>query len=143
MVFGLTTRPSLVLNDRLNISSKERIGISVDCQDPELHERVKEGRSEGTAEEPMMIVESVIGFLGRRLIHMKGPGDWGELRSLLVTPSPASLIRRDEGPTTNGNQSERLDGTEVLANTKITVHALLCLLVCVRKEEEGKMERMK
>jgi hypothetical protein len=40
-----------------------------DCQDPEMHERAKEGRYEGAAEEPMMIVESVIGFLGRRLIH--------------------------------------------------------------------------
>ena len=62
-------RPSLVLNDRLNISSKERNGIIVVCQDPEMHERVEERRSEGRAEEPMMIVESVIGFLGRRLIH--------------------------------------------------------------------------
>ena len=69
VVFGLTMRPSLVLNDRLNISSKERIRIIVGCQDPEMHERAKEGRSEGTAEEPMTIVESVIGFLGRRLIH--------------------------------------------------------------------------
>jgi hypothetical protein len=36
-----------------------------------MYERAKEGRSEGTAEEPMMIVESVIGFLGRRLISQK------------------------------------------------------------------------
>lgn len=32
VVFDLATRPSLVLNDRLNISSKERMGSCSSCQ---------------------------------------------------------------------------------------------------------------